>query len=95
MVLNSLGQSNTVVGPVKDAVVHSDEDISQDPEVRRGVLETTDTCFFIVLHLSKRRQRGKMWVSAFRQVVLEGHGHASAVPHRNGRGQSDESHWRK
>lgn len=47
--LNSLGQPNTVVGPVKDAVVHPDEDISQDPEVPRGVLEAAHAKFLVVL----------------------------------------------
>lgn len=58
--LNSLGQSNMVVGPVKDAVVHPDEDISQDPEVPRGVLEAADARALVVLHLSKERVMGEM-----------------------------------
>jgi len=57
--LNSLGQSNAVVGPVKDAVVHPDEDISQDPEVPRRVLEAAHARSLVVLHLRKKRQMVK------------------------------------
>lgn len=57
--LESLGQPNTVVGPVKDAVVHPDEDVSQDPEVPRGVLEAAHARSLVVLHWSMKRQLGK------------------------------------
>lgn len=87
--LNSLGQSNTVVGPVEDAVVHSDEDVSQDPEVCRAVLEAAHAGSLAILHLSQRRQMGKMWVSSFGWVALE------ARVHLSWRSQSQESHWRK
>lgn len=82
--LNSLGQSDTVVGPVKDAVVHSDEDISQDPEVCRAILEAAHAGSLVILHLSQRRQMGKRWLSSFFVGLLSrlmsiSHGEAKAV----------------
>lgn len=87
--LNSLGQSDTVVGPVEDAVVDSDEDISQDPEICRAILEAAHAGSLVILHLSQRRQMGKMWISSFCWVALE------ALDRLSWRSQSHESHWKK